>query len=463
MPPFFKRSRPRREPTPTAGRQSWVDLKEERTTFRLMAQEEGEAPKRPCVLIVRGSFDALGGAERELLQLVRAVDRRWDVVLATLDLPPPAKELLGDANVHLCTPEQHVVWPTGARAELTAAASKHAETVWSDVRIPWDRIDAVHLSVCKGTLEILPLIPGHLSVHYHCLEPPRWLYEDVLHRRLDGRPKRPLWLTRLIFTTQRRRDRRLVKALLNRPGSAISGNSMWIQRRLKSVYGLASDPTKENGEPPLRDGAGRPLEATHLMHVIDIDAWPVEAGASERTDLADAPTLPEPYVMTVGRVSHVKGTWATLRSLSGTGLGLVHVGGGDADDQAALHAEAKRLKIPLVCMPRLSQPGLVGLVRNAHAVVSHAHQEPFGLTPIEAMAVGTPALMVDEGGFQCTMAGVESGRLLRRDDERAWKQAYEDAKNPDLRRAWAEVGRPYVEENFTLPVQIAALERMMGF
>ena len=63
-----------------------MDLKEERTTFRLMAQEEGEAPKRPCVLIVRGSFGALGGAERELLQLVRAVDRRWDVVLATLDL-----------------------------------------------------------------------------------------------------------------------------------------------------------------------------------------------------------------------------------------------------------------------------------------------------------------------------------------------------------------------------------------
>ena len=113
-------------------------------------------------------------------------------------------------------------------------------------------------------------------------------------------------------------------------------------------------------------------------------------------------------------------------------------------------------------MPRLSQPALVGLVRNAHAMVSHAHHEPFGLTPIEAMAVGTPALMVDEGGFQCTMSGVDSGRLIRRDDEGAWTQAYEEAKNPDVRRAWAEVGRPYVEAKFTLPVQIAALERMLG-
>ena len=60
------------------------------------------------------------------------------------------------------------------------------------------------------------------------------------------------------------------------------------------------------------------------------------------------------------------------------------------------------------------------------------------------------------------MSGVDSGRLIRRDDEGAWTQAYEEAKNPDLRRAWAEVGRPYVEAKFTLPVQIAALERMLG-
>ena len=198
------------------------------------------------------------------------------------------------------------------------------------------------------------------------------------------------------------------------------------------------------------------------MHVINIEAWPIEASAEEISALEAAPEPPQPYVMTVGRMSHVKGTWATLRSLRGTGFGLVHVGGGDAADKAALHAEAKRLNVPLVCMPRLSQPALVGLVRNAHAMVSHAHHEPFGLTPIEAMAVGTPALMVDEGGFQCTMSGVDSGRLLRRDDEGAWTQAYEEAKNPDVRRAWAEVGRPYVEAKFTLPVQIAALERMLG-
>ena len=215
-----------------------------------MAQDEGEATKRPRVLVVRGSFGALGGAERELLQLLRAVDQRWDVALATLDFPEHANELLDGADVRLFAPTQPLTWPTGAMAEITAAASKAAEAAWTKVDIPWSDFDAVHLSVCKGTLEILPLIPTRMTVHYHCLEPPRWLYEDVLHRRLDGRPKRPLWLTRLLFSGQRRRDQRLVKQLLQRPNASISGNSMWIQRRLKAVYGIASDPTKENGEPP---------------------------------------------------------------------------------------------------------------------------------------------------------------------------------------------------------------------
>lgn len=462
MPPFFKRSREFSLGNPPHHRHSRVDLKEERAGFVTMAQDTNEGANKPRILVVRGSFGMLGGAERELIQLLRAVHQRWDVTLATLDISDDAEALLGDAKVTLLRPPQPLTWPTGAWSEITAKASKAAEGAWKALPIPWETYDAVHMSVCKGTLELLPLIPTVLPIHYHCLEPPRWLYEDVLHRRLDGKPKRPLWLTKRLFSAQRRRDQRFVRQLLRRPNASISGNSMWIQRRLKTVYGLASDPTQENGEPPERDEAGRPLEATHLMHVIDLDAWPTSPSPAEQHDLAKAPSPPAAYVMTIGRISHVKGTWETLRSLEGTEYGLVHVGGGHEDDIATLQDEAKRLGVELVIMPRLSQAALVGLVRAAKAMVSHAYHEPFGLTPIEAMAVGTPALMVDEGGFQCTMSGVESGRLLRRDDREAWLQAYEDIKNPDLRQQWAEVGRPYVETNFTLPVQIAALEQLLG-
>ena len=412
------------------------------------------------VLIVRGSFASLGGAERELLQLIRATSQRWEVSLACLDFSEDAKALLDDASVRLLLPTNPIQWPNGAVAEIMAKASTSAEKMWRNIEISWDEFDAVHISVCRGSLELLPLIPAHLPVHYHCLEPPRWLYEDVLHRQIDGTPKQSLWLTKMLFTRQRKRDRAYVKKLIQRPKASISGNSMWIQKRLNVVYGLACDASKENGQPPLRDTNGCPLEATHVMHVIDWTLWPKKASKEERSALKNVEAVPEHYVVTVGRISHVKGTWETLQSLANTQLALVQVGGGDETDKTALIAEGKRIGVEVVCMPRLSQTQLCALIRGARAMVSHAHHEPFGLTPIEAMAIGVPALMVDEGGFACTMASVESGLLLARDDLSSWKAAYLDAKDPILREAWAKAGRPYVEKNFTLEVQIAALERM---
>jgi glycosyltransferase involved in cell wall biosynthesis len=352
-------------------------------------------------------------------------------------------------------------WPNGAVAEIMAKASTSAVKMWRKMEIPWDEFDAVHISVCRGSLELLPLIPAHLPVHYHCLEPPRWLYEDVLHRHIDGRPKRPLWLTKMLFTRQRKRDRTYVKKLIQRPKSSISGNSMWIQKRLNTVYGLACDTTKQNGQPPQRDANGCPLEATHVMHVIDWNLWPEQPTKEERNALKEIDGIPEHYVVTVGRISHVKGTWETLQSLANTQLALIQVGGGDEADKDALLAEGKRIGVEVLCMPRLSQTQLCALIRGARAMVSHAHHEPFGLTPIEAMAIGVPALMVDEGGFACTMTPVESGLLLARNDLDAWKVAYLNAKDPALRETWAKAGRPYVEEHFTLETQIAALEQML--
>ena len=431
-----------------------------RPVSRSMAASKDGEKSGLRVLIVRGSFASLGGAERELLQLIRATSQRWEVSLACLDFSEDAKALLDDASVCLLLPTNPIQWPNGAVAEIMAKASTSAEKMWRNIEIPWDDFDAVHISVCRGSLELLPLIPAHLPVHYHCLEPPRWLYEDVLHRQIDGTPKQSLWLTKMLFTRQRKRDRAYVKKLIQRPKASISGNSMWIQKRLNVVYGLACDASKENGQPPLRDTNGCPLEATHVMHVIDWTLWPKKASKEERSALKNVEAVPEHYVVTVGRISHVKGTWETLQSLANTQLALVQVGGGDETDKTALIAEGKRIGVEVVCMPRLSQTQLCALIRGARAMVSHAHHEPFGLTPIEAMAIGVPALMVDEGGFACTMASVESGLLLARNDLSSWKAAYLDAKDPILREAWAKAGRPYVEKNFTLEVQIAALERM---
>ena len=85
-------------------------------------------------------------------------------------------------------------------------------------------------------------------------------------------------------------------------------------------------------------------------------------------------------------------------------------------------------------------------MRRSVAIVSMAHGEPFGLTPIEAFAVGTPALFVDEGGFQDTLEDGVNGRLLPRDDPMAWQEALNEALDTDVKKKWAEAGRQKIAE-----------------
>jgi len=442
--------------------------------------EESETVETPLrVLIVRGSFNTMGGAERELLQLLRHVGNRWQVSLATLQFPQQAKELLGNHEIKIIQPKNPFSWPQGAITELTAGQSSAASKEWKKMKIDWSNYDAIHFSVCRGTLEILNSVSDKTlrgkGLHYHCLEPPRWLYEDVLHRHMDGALKRPLWLTNLIFANQRRVDQKLVRRLTQMKGSAISGNSMWIQKQLRDIYGLACDENKENGSPPRRNSKGQMLEATHLMHVLDWKLWPQLADEDEKNagdeiqqaivsaqkNSSQTDSLPDEYVVTIGKLSFVKGAWETVQSLQGTGLSLVQIGGGDKSDKESILAHGSSLDIDVYCMPRLSQSALRAVIRGSVAMVSHAHGEPFGLTPLEAMAIGVPALMVDEGGFHYTMDSVDSGMLISREDYESWDEAYGLAQDVDTRKLWADNGRKYVEENFTIDVQLDALENLL--
>ena len=89
-------------------------------------------------------------------------------------------------------------------------------------------------------------------------------------------------------------------------------------------------------------------------------------------------------------------------------------------------------------------------------MVSLARSEPFGLTPIEAQAAGTPALMVDEGGYRHTVEDGISGRLLPRNDWAAWHQALEDAVNPENRKTWTRAGQENIAKMGLQPEEQAS-------
>ena len=132
--------------------------------------------------------------------------------------------------------------------------------------------------------------------------------------------------------------------------------------------------------------------------------------------------------------------------LSGSGLSLAHVGGGSSEDLERLSQHAESCGVGIWGAPRLSSPEMAALMREAIAVVSTTHGEPFGLTPVEAISVGTPALVVDEGGFRDTVLDGVNGRLLPRGDIGAWHSALEQAADGETRVAWAEAGRARITE-----------------
>ena len=277
-----------------------------------------------------------------------------------------------------------------------------------------------------GSLGLIRLVPKKTPFHLHMLEPHRGLYEDVLHLGVDGKPRRNLSLTRFALSKARRDDRRVISAFLKRLKSKINGNSNYSAERIQTVYGCDSE---------------------FIHPSVDFSEFTPEATEEENQAWIDLDELPDPpWVTTIGHAGWVKGGWETISMLAGSGFGLVLVGGGVFEEVEGLHDHADARGVKLWTPPRLSNLQLTGLMRRSVAIVSMAHGEPFGLTPIEAFAVGTPALFVDEGGFQDTVEDGVNGRLLPRDDIMAWQEALNEALDTDVKKKWAEAGRQKIAE-----------------
>ena len=382
-----------------------------------------EDSRGPPLLVIKGSFAQYGGAERDIVRQLEAWSQVFEEVrIATLHSHP---ELDAEANrlgIPLFTPTSP--WKEGSSAfdRITASSSRAASKAWrkflkiggdiGSFSRALDGIKAVHLVSGAGSLEVVDVLPIEIAVHVHMLEPNRGLHgETVLWARIDGSQPRPVALTRLLLTIPRRRDQQFVRRLTGRNRCRFSGNSPYIQSRIKEVFNI---------------------DAGVFLPCVDINIWsPKKEG--DGTDSG--------YVVTIGRASWVKGTWECIDMLAGSKLKLVLVGGGETTDLERLRKHAETNQVELEIAPRLDHSELVELMVSARAIISLAHGEPFGLT-----AVGTPALMVNEGGFRTTVEDRISGRLLPRNDKNAWIQALEEAANPENRTKWGIAGREKIEQ-----------------
>lgn len=86
-------------------------------------------------------------------------------------------------------------------------------------------------------------------------------------------------------------------------------------------------------------------------------------------------------------------------------------------------------------------------------VVTTPWYEPFGLTPLEAMACGRPVIGSSVGGITYTVVDGETGFLVpARDPEKLAKRLYQLLMEPELRERMGQAARMRVEQEFTWPI-----------
>ena len=294
-----------------------------------------------------------------------------------------------------------------------------------------DNFDYFHIVSGDGYLAIMEMIPKNKTAHLYLHEPHRGYHEDSLHRKLNGKLKRPSMITNLILSKGRKNDLSIVRKFASNPKFFVSGNSSYSAQRSRDVYNIECD----------------------LLHpCVDQEEYPSEVGDIINPIIQ---TTQSEYVVTVGTANWAKATMETISMLSGTGIVLAHVGGGNDAEKSQLQVHAKNNSVELWIAPKLSSSELAKLMSDALAIVSMAHKEPFGLTPIEAFSIGTPAIFVDEGGFRDTIVDGKCGRLIARDNITEWHLALVQARDPENRKNWSKFGRDRILELKLSPKQQA--------
>ena len=119
---------------------------------------------RPPLLVAKGAFKAMGGAEMDLIRVLPAMNRVFDVTMATIQ---PSEELVltcSENGIRLIRPESNwelhtdpvsVILDSGRRT-----SSRHGHRALVFVRL-WSR-QSLCIWSADGSLPILDHVPGGL-------------------------------------------------------------------------------------------------------------------------------------------------------------------------------------------------------------------------------------------------------------------------------------------------------------
>lgn len=184
----------------------------------------------------------------------------------------------------------------------------------------------------------------------------------------------------------------------------------------------------------------------------------------------------EHVVLQLGRLVPRKGIdnairgIARLRDLHGVSATLIVVGGdSDAPDPARTPeiarlmsvAESERVSSQVRFVGRRGRDALRYYYSAADVFVTTPWYEPFGLTPLESMACGTPVVGANVGGIRYTVRDGETGYLVPPNDPEALADRLARVlEEPGHRHALGQEGLRRVRERFCWPNVTCAIENL---
>jgi glycosyltransferase involved in cell wall biosynthesis len=235
---------------------------------------------------------------------------------------------------------------------------------------------------------------------------------------------------------------------------------------LQTFHALGSVKKRHQGaadsSPPARIGLERGLCAavSHVLATCTDEVFElrrlglasdrvsiVPCGVDTRVFTPGGPVAPRtgrPRLLVLGRLVERKGQDDAVRALTAVPDAELVVVGGPAPDSLARDPEVRRLRgiadsigvgDRLVFTGAVARADVPAWVRSADVVLAVPWYEPFGITPLEAMACGRPVVATAVGGLVDTVADGVTGDLVPPRDPAALGAALAALLADDDRRA----------------------------
>jgi len=105
------------------------------------------------------------------------------------------------------------------------------------------------------------------------------------------------------------------------------------------------------------------------------------------------------------------------------------------------------------------EDNIVDYYQKAYLTIATHFLEPYGYSPLESMACGTPVIAVKEGGFRETVKDGETGLLVERDPKELAEAISYLIENKEIWKKFSENGPKWVKANFSLEQTITKIEK----